>query len=745
MNGDLSLPTPWLLSAFLACCTLFLLGIFILYRTFLRVGAHLALYIPFARSFIFLPQLGPKLRVFNEQKLEQFVAPEDRPKVHQIFSRPDTSGTLMRRDEDTIWIFQVLTLPLVPIKLCIIFDDTFQQQQSKRLSTEISNYKNALSQLPWPLWVQKDQTLMLCNEAYGRIFDLSPAIIKRENRLLNQTRDLRFDADTDTSELVTLNIGGERKIYQFARQQFSDGSQIIYGTDLTERENQKAGYLRHIDAYREILDKLSAGVTIYGADRRLKHFNHAYLRMFDFDEGFLFSEPTVGEILDDLRVRRLLTEYADYPAYRREQMDSITSSLTLQERLLHLPDNRVIRRISAPHPLGGSFYIFEDVTNTLMLEQKYNTQLAVQKASLDNLYEGVAVFGSDNRLRLYNPAFARIWRLSPDQLYEGRHLADLAEEIKGLFNVEEDWESYKARVISRVTDRVPKKRLIHRRDQSVLEFSYMPLPDGSNLMSYIDVTDRFEIERLLRERNQVLEAADQIKSGFIANVSYELRTPLNSIVGFTELLTNQYFGKLNKKQLMYCHNILNASQKLLMLVNDVLDLAMIQSGYMKIEKTAIQLEQFLKDVLKHIHKEAHDPVTIELHAPPSLKRIYGDPHRLKQAIYNICFNAYKTSTPPTEIHIFLEMTANHQIRMTFQTKTHFHSMPQTAPSVTPVDPISKGLESYAGIGIGFTLVRSIMELHGGTLTIDVNTPQEKVVKCVLPCLEEETQSLAQAA
>src|SRR3546814_19590654 len=91
----------------------------------------------------------------------------------------------------------------------------------------------------------------------------------------------------------------------------------------------------------------------------------------------------------------------------------------------------------------------------------------------------------------------------------------------------------------------------------------VPLPDGGVLFSYVVVTDTLLVERALIERNEALETADRLKSEFIANISYELRTPLNAIIGFAEVLENQFFGKLNERQVEYSHAIVQASQQLI--------------------------------------------------------------------------------------------------------------------------------------------------------------------------------------
>ncbi len=126
----------------------------------------------------------------------------------------------------------------------------------------------------------------------------------------------------------------------------------------------------------------------------------------------------------------------------------------------------------------------------------------------------------------------------------------------------------------------------------------MPLPDGNVLLTYLDVTDSATIERALRERNKALEEADHMKSDFIANMSYEIRAPLNSIIGFTDMMGDRFFGELNERQIEYTNHIREASGDLLNLINSILDLATIEANRMELEIADADIGDLLADVLR---------------------------------------------------------------------------------------------------------------------------------------------------
>ena len=163
-----------------------------------------------------------------------------------------------------------------------------------------------------------------------------------------------------------------------------------------------------------MLESIHAAVAIYGADKRLNFFNSAFARLWALEEDWLAGEPSLDELLERLRERRRVPEYADFRAFKRQQIGMFTSLIEPESELMHLPDGRTLSMSVSPHPLGGLIFVYEDVTDRLALERSYNTLIEVQRETLDNLFEAIAVFGSDGRLKLHNPAYRRIWGLSED-------------------------------------------------------------------------------------------------------------------------------------------------------------------------------------------------------------------------------------------------------------------------------------------------------------------------------------------
>jgi len=468
------------------------------------------------------------------------------------------------------------------------------------------------------------------------------------------------------------------------------------------------------------------------ADRRIQFYNTAYVRLWQLDEGWLRSEPDYGEILEALRERRRLPEYADFPAFKQEQLSRFTEQVEAHHELLHLPDGATLRSVTTPHPLGGLLMTFEDVTDRLALERSYNTLIEVQRETLDKLYEGVVVFGGDLRLKLTNPAFERIWAVPPALLESEPHVAEMAEHIRTFFQDDAERGSLKSRIVDLVTERVARSGRLERSDGTVIDWAKVPLPDGATMLSFIDVTDSIRVERALRERAEALEAADQLKSEFIANVSYELRNPLNAVIGFAELLHDGYAGALNEKQADYTESILNSSRQLLSLINDILDLAMIEAGRITLQRGPVPIGPLLGGTVDLCADWAHDEkIAIDVECPADIGAVDADERRLRQALYNLVSNAIKF-TP-----------AGGRVTLSARRRDGDLELAVTDTGIgIPEEDRERVMEKFesvrdrrtreTGAGLGLALVKSFVELHGGHVAIQSERGKGTTVSCVLP-------------
>ena len=616
-------------------------------------------------------------------------------------------------------------------------------------------FRRMLDLVDVPIWLRDpDLELVDCNGAFARAVDAaSPAAAIEEKREIaggptgwgkELAARAKVTGAAETQSFHTV-IDGQRRLLEITELPIAEtGSIAGFAFDRTELEQAEDKMTRHVAAHGEVLEKLGTAIVIYGADTTLKFFNSTYAKLWSLDEEWLRTEPTQGEILEELRIHRRLPEQADFRAYKGAQSDLFTSLIEPLEELLHLPDERVLRMVVNPHPLGGLLYTYEDVTDRMTLERSYNTLIAVQQESLNHLLEAVAVFGGDGRLKLHNPAYQRMWRFETEMLKTEPRVTELVEAAKGLFKSGDDWEAFKEKVISRATDHSPRTGRFERTDGTILDYASVPLPDGAVLFSYLDVTDSIEVERALRERNEALETADRLKSEFIASVSYALRTPLTSIIGFTEILTNEYFGKLQPRQVEYTQGILESSRQLLGLIDDILDLAMIEAGRLALDLQPVDIHDMMTSVLGLAkQRSANQGIALELDCADDIGEMTADGRRLKQALFNLLSNSIRYTPADGTItlsawrkdgDVFLEVTdtgvgidEEDQARI-FEKFEH--------------GARSEGVST--GIGIGLALVKSFVELHGGDVKLRSKRGKGATVTCRLPA-EARVDSLPDLA
>ncbi|HEU0218861.1 MAG TPA: ATP-binding protein [Stellaceae bacterium] len=602
-----------------------------------------------------------------------------------------------------------------------------------------------LEAMPVPVW-RRDRNLALvdCNAAYAAALDTTREIALAEGRELasgsGRGKALELARAATAGKTLTeahhLVIDGARHLIEITETPDREGGTIGFAIDRTDREAAEAELQRHVSAHGGVLENIHAAVAIYGPDKRLRFANAAFAALWAIETDFLAIGPSLDELLERLRERRRIPEFADFRAFKRQQLGMFTSLIEPQQELLHLPDGRTLGLTVSPHPLGGLVFVYEDVTDRLALERSYNTLIEVQRESLDNLFESIAVIGSDGRLKLHNPAYRKIWGLSDADLEGEPHIGEIVEKTRAFYDDGTvPWPALKQRIIARISDGGLSRDLLDRIDGTVLEVATVPLPDGNVLLSYMDITDTQRVERALRERNEALETAGRLKTEFIANVSYELRTPLNAIIGFAEILANEYFGTLTPRQLDYSRGILDSSHRLMSLINDILDLATIKAGYMTLETGEVDIHDMLESVLTLTRERARNQnLDLSFHCPDDIGSIAADDRRLRQALFNLISNAIKFTPPGGSIRVEAEREVEPGGDELVLTVADTGVGIPVADQERVFEKFERGDPTLAqtGAGLGLSLVKSLIELHGGTVTIESSPGNGTIVRCHLP-------------
>jgi signal transduction histidine kinase len=596
------------------------------------------------------------------------------------------------------------------------------------------DFRGILDALPVPVWL-RDRTLSLSwgNQAFLKaagVADLETAK-SRQTGLDKTERDLaaaaRSQAQITAAKRYAV-INGQRRALVISETPAESG---IVGTaaDVTEVAAGEARLQQHIDAHTDTLDKLATAVAIFDRSQKLHFFNRAFARLWDLPPSWLDQHPSDGEVLDKLREGRKLPEQRNYQDWKRERLHLYQTARDYpSEDLWHLPGGKTLRVVAQPHPFGGLTFLYEDVTERLSLESSYNTLIKVQSATLDTLQEGVAVFGPDGRLKLHNAAFARIWGLPDKELSAEPHIRAIAAACADKFGDGAVWEKLIQNIVSGA-EIERQMGEIERNDKSILSLSLSPLPDGATLVTFADVTDRSRIETVLRERAEALEAADRLKSDFIKHVSYELRTPLNTIVGFSDLLANGTAGDLSERQMGYVRDIAAASGLLTSLVSDILDLALIESGALRLELERIELDELLQDVAAHARDwAAKMGLSLHVDCEAGAGPFQADARRVRQVVFNLLSNAFKF-TPKGGVIVLGGRIEGEDVQIWVQDNGPGIA-PEVRASVFERFSAKSAAGQRGGAGLGLALVNRFVELHDGW--VEIESKQGTLVRCHFP-------------
>lgn len=631
--------------------------------------------------------------------------------------------------------------------------------------TRFQHMRHALNALPRPVWLRdSQQKLTWVNSTYSTYLDKPPATIISEqipitagaakrkghdvSTLLTTLAQTAHSTGTAQEQKIHAIFHGKRLLLRISEIPIPDLDMTLgFAYDITHEEELETTFKRFELSTNELMGHLRSAICIFDAAEQLIFYNAPYQQLWGLNDSFLNQQPKLGDVMEKLREQRCLPEQADFRAYKKTWRTMFTNLIRPNEDMLYLPDGRAIRMLVIPHSTGGLMMTFEDVTSRLALESSYNTLVAVQKETLDNLAEAVSVFGGDGRLKLWNPSYARLWDFSPETLADHPHIHTLVQKKERFFSPDR-WTEQKRIITSRAlrTD-LSENRLTCQTDddnERLLDVHAVSLPDGGVLITYTDVTSTVKIENALREKAQALETAEHLKLDFLANVSYQLRTPLSSIMGFTDILKNEYFGPLNTRQKSYTTDIQTASDKLLHLINNILDLSTLEAGFLSLDRNDFNIRRLMDSTHELVEEWARkDALTLKLTCAKTIGTLNGDEHRIQQALVNLIRNAIAFTPEGGTITLHAKRTASCVEFIVKDTgagiakedKSRIFEPFERASATHVEDRVKR---TASGAGIGLSLVRRIAEAHDGQVTLDSAPGKGTKVTLTIPLTRIKT-------
>ena len=619
--------------------------------------------------------------------------------------------------------------------LAWLFDISDADADRQRLTRRLQQTEGALDALthliesaPFPMWYRgPDLSLGLVNAAFVAAVEGRDAaeVIEKGVELIDATGTESARAGAERalelakphSRTQPATIGQERRMLRIVDVPLPTGAVAGFAIDIQDLEDARIELAHHQESQRELADRMAAGAVQFDGERQLAFFNRPFAIMAQLDPEWLAEQPEFDRVLERMRENGRLPEVRDFPAWKAERRAWFTSPEEAIEEDWILSNGDHLRILGQPLPDGGLRLIFEDRTEQVRLASARDTLLRVRAATFDNLFEVISVFASDGRLYLWNRRFSELWDLDEAWLAEHPRVDELVPAMaKRLVNPTAAAQ-VRELVRSTTSGRQSGTGRVSLTDGRHFEFAAVPLPDGNALFTMVDVTDSSRIEAALRERATALEEADRVKTDFVANMSYELRTPLTSIGGFAEMMQGGYAGELPPPATDYVAAILESVDRLSKLINDVLDLTQGDTQGIILERERVDVAGMCRAAAEALKGQTADKdQKLELALEASAGSVIGDARRLRESVEHILRNAVAYTEEGG--HIWLKASGTEEEATIIIVDNGPGIAPEQQEQVFARFHRSSATRGEAALGLGLPLTRPFVEAHGGKVELE---------------------------
>ena len=566
------------------------------------------------------------------------------------------------------------------------------------------------------------------------------------------------------SEGSTILLRGGRWL-RITDRRMPDGSLVSVHADVTElkdaeaaTERARAGLALQTEALSTLVENLPVGVTLVDRDGRFIALNRAYLAINDIPPDGFKPGDRFADYIRTLAERGEFGDGADVETLASRVVTKAMSGVPQHyERVRR--SGRVVELYRAPLPSGGFVSAYIDVTEARRREADagearalLERQTEMLSTLIENLDVGVSLVDAEGRFMALNSAYLDLFGIprgtfGVGDTYEAciRHMVEHGDHD---VPENEDVETTVRRVVANAMRPVPQKFERQRRNGRTIEIRRAPLPGGGFVTTYIDETDsrrreadltriRAELERQaveLAATARSLHAANAAKSMFLANMSHELRTPVNAILGFSEIMRDAMLGPLDQRYRGYANDIHLFGAYLLRLINDILDTSKIDAGQMHLERERIDLAELIGECERLVLERARTAaVSLVCAIGRGFPPIAGDRLRLKQALLNLLVNAVKFTPAGGSVRVSAAAARPHGIDIAIADTGIGMEPASIARALEPFQQLDNRLaRRYEGTGLGLPLAKSLIELHGGKLTIESAAGKGTTARIWLP-------------
>ena len=498
--------------------------------------------------------------------------------------------------------------------------------------------------------------------------------------------------------------------------------------DISERKRAEEAMASSLSLLNATLESAANGILVVDLDGRVTLWNKKFAEMWRVPEDLLAAR------LDETLLKYVLPQLAQPDAFLAKVSELYEHPEKFCNDELELTDGRVFSRYSQPQKVGdtiaGRVWSFQDITERKLTEESYRQSESRYSTIVNNVPECVMIH-RDSRILYVNEVSTKISGYPREELL-GRTLFDFITETskktiytamaKRAAGIEPG--EYETELITKTGRILP-----------ILVKGATIIYDGrpAVLTVLIDITVRKELEAA----TAAAESANRAKSDFLANMSHEIRTPMNSIIGMAEIMMDSRLDDDQKRQL---DTIAHSADTLLYVINDILDISKIEAGLLKIEKEPYSPREVASSVAEMFaQRSAAKGVELVLEISADLPAsVLGDQNRLRQILINLAGNAVKfTFQGRIRIHagfrqsgaagwLEFSVTDTGSGISTENQKKLFSKFSQVDDSST---------RKYGGTGLGLSISKALVEMMGGTISLESEEAKGSVFSFRLPCEE----------
>ena len=626
-------------------------------------------------------------------------------------------------------------------------NETEARATAERLGAELERTRAALGALPHPAWTRdRDGRIDWCNDAFARVSEAPDAnaalasgseilpVAARETVRADLADGGEFNGRLTAAEA---DANGRRAVWRVTEAATTTGTGGI-ALDVTDTDAAENALAEAARDHAETLDRVPSALAAFGPAGHLTHWNRAFEAMWRLDPAVLEATPTQSVLIDKLRNEGAL---ADSPDWRDWKASVLNAGPEPYAGEWHLPDGRLLHVTIAPRPDGGATWLIEDRTEQRALAGRATETQRMRDMSLENLDEGIALFGPDGQLKLSNPALGDLWDLPADKREPGTHVSAIAAACADAFDRPSTlWASLIEDITAFSDRREQRQGQVRLRDGRVLSWASRPLPAGQTLLTFVDVSDTMRVADALEARAEALQRADELKNALLGHVSYELRQPLTNIIGFAALLGQGAAGPLNDTQADYVDVVRRESETLRENVDDIVDFTRADGGDLPLDRAETSVDEIVANAFLALEEQLIEAdLVLDLKADDGLGTFEVDPRRTEQVLRAMLQNAINHTPDGGTLSLHVARDGGHVV---FAVRDGGPGMSDDhAAQAFDAFALRPGGGRQRGAGLGLAVVRTYVELHGGT--VDLQTGDEgTLVTARLPVRALETGEAA---